>query len=61
MSHWNKGPGFLQNKLPKIKNILYGLHPHILGLSEANLEINCDQNLVQLDDDFVYLSCCKHK
>ena len=37
IAHWNKGPGFLQNKLPEVKHIVQGLHPHILGLSEANL------------------------
>ena len=56
ISHWNKGPGFLQNKMPEVKNILNGLHPHILGLSEANLKRNHDQNLIQLDD-YVLHTC----
>ena len=50
ISAWNKGGGFLQNKMPEIKNIVNGLHPHILGISEANLKHNHDQNLVQLED-----------
>jgi hypothetical protein len=48
--HWNKGPGFLRNKMPEIKNIINGLHPHIFGISEANLHQNHDQKLVQLDE-----------
>lgn len=50
ISHWNKGPGFLQNKIPEIKNIINGLHPHIIGISEANLHQHHDHNLVQLED-----------
>ena len=50
ISHWNKGPGFLQNKIPEIKNIINGLHPHIIGISEANLHQHHDLNLVQLED-----------
>ena len=56
ISHWNKGPGFLQNKMPEVKNIINGLHPHIIGLSEANLKINHDQNQVQLED-YVLHTC----
>ena len=56
ISHWNKGPGHLQTKMPEIKNIVNGLHPHILGLSEANLKQSHDQNLVQLTD-YVLHTC----
>ena len=48
--HWNKGPGFLQNKTAEIKNVINGLNPHIFGISEANLHQHHDQNLVQLED-----------
>ena len=47
---WNKDKGFLQTKMPEIKNIVSSLHPHILGISEANLHSNHDKNLVHLDD-----------
>ena len=47
---WNKGGRFLQNKMPEIKNVIDGLHPHLLGISEANLKNTHDQNLVHLDD-----------
>ena len=54
--HWNKGPGFLKNKMPEIKNIINGLHPHIFGISEANLLQNHDQKLVQLDEYLLHTS-----
>ena len=50
ISHWNKGPGHLHTKLPEIKNIIDGLHPHVLGISESNLNINQDQNLSHIQD-----------
>ena len=50
ISHWNKGPGHLKTKMPEIKNIINGLHPHIIGISEANLHEKHDQNLSQLED-----------
>ena len=42
--------------MPEIKNIINGLHPHVLGLSEANLKSSHDQNLVQLTD-YVLHTC----
>ena len=42
--------------MPEIKNIVKGLNPHILGLSEANLKQTHDQNLVQLSD-YVLHTC----
>ena len=50
ISAWNKGGGFLQNKMPELKNIVNGLHPHILGISEANLKSSQDKNLSYLED-----------
>ena len=50
ISSWNKGGGYLQNKMPEIKNILNSLDPHILGISEAELKSTQDQNLIQIDD-----------
>ena len=50
ISAWNKDKGFLKNKMPEIKNIIKGLNPHILGISEANLHRNHDKKLVQIDD-----------
>ena len=54
--HWNKGPGFLQNKVTEVKNIVNKLHPHIIGISEANLHQHHDQGLVQLEDYVLHIS-----
>ena len=54
--HWNKGPGFLRNKIPEISEIVNDLHPHIIGISEANLLQQHDQGQVQLDD-YVLHTC----
>ena len=56
ISAWNKGGGFLQNKMPEIKNIINGLHPHILGISESNLHHHHDKQLVQIDN-YVLHTC----
>ena len=50
ISAWNKGGGYLQNKMPELKNIINGLHPHILGISEANLKSTQDKQLSHLED-----------
>ena len=54
--HWNKGPGFLQNNVTEVKNIVNKLHPHIIGISEANLHQHHDQGLVQLEDYVLHIS-----
>ena len=56
IGHWNKGPGFLQNKISEVKHIIQGLRPHILGLSEANLKRTHDQNLAEVDDYVLHTS-----
>ena len=48
--HWNKGGSFLINKMPEIKNIISQHHPHILGVSEANLLADHDVSLVAIQD-----------
>ena len=53
--HWNKGGSYLQNKMPEIRNVVSDLHPHILGVSEANLLLHHDQTLVQLEDYDIHL------
>ena len=50
IAQWNKGNAFLQSKMAKIESLVSGLHPHILGISEANLHHHHDQDLVQLQD-----------
>ena len=48
--HWNKGGSYLVNKMPEIKTIIDQHHPHILGLSEANLLDTHDKKLAEITD-----------
>ena len=52
--HWNKGPSYLENKKSEIQTIVDKYHPHILGLSEANLYSWHDVDKVQLPDYTLY-------
>ena len=38
ISHWNAGSAFLENKVNDIETLISGHHPHLLGISEANLK-----------------------
>ena len=55
IAHWNKGSSLLTNKMPEIRNIISNHHPHILGLSEANLFDVHDQSLVAVKDYDLHL------
>ena len=48
--HWNKGGSYLVNKMPEIKAIIDQHHPHILGLSEANLLDVHDKKQAEITD-----------
>ena len=50
LAHWNKGPSFLQNSHQDIQTVIEDHHPHLLGLSEANLKSSHDLALVQHRD-----------
>ena len=54
--HWNKGPSFLHNKHDEIETIIASHHPHILGLSEANIRNDHDKTMVQHSDYNLHLS-----
>ena len=56
ISHWNKGRGFLANKLTEIKSIVTDINPHILGISEANFYENHDQNQVRIEHYNLHIS-----
>ena len=53
--HFNKGGGFLATKKPEIECIVAKLHPHILGISEANLFEGQNQMDVAISDYNLYL------
>ena len=37
LGHWNAGSAFLENKINDIENVIATHHPHLFGISEANL------------------------
>ena len=37
LTHWNAGSAFLENKINYIETLISSHHPHLLGISEANL------------------------
>ena len=37
LSHWNAGSAHLENKVSEIENLISDFHPHLIGISEANL------------------------
>ena len=48
IAHFNKGPGYLVSKRNEIEHLISGLHPHVLGISEANNFKNQDYDDVQI-------------
>ena len=52
--HWNKGPSLLENKIEELETIINNYHPHILGLSEANLHKKNDVSNVKIPDYNIY-------
>ena len=50
IAHFNKGSGYLISKKNEIENLVSGLHPHVFGISEANLMKNQDYEDVQISD-----------
>jgi hypothetical protein len=50
IAHFNKGSGHLATKKHEIENAIAGFHPHIFGISEANLFRNHDLQDVQIAD-----------
>ena len=55
LAHWNKGPAYLHNKHLEIETLITDHHPHLLGLSEANLKKDHDHSLVQHADYHLHL------
>ena len=54
LSHWNAGSAFLENKTNEIENVISDHHPHLLGISEANLhKEHCIDNCSIEDYDLI--------
>ena len=56
IAHFNKGPGYLVSKRNEIEHLISGLHPHVLGISEANYFKNHDFDEVQISDYIFHTS-----
>ena len=50
IAHFNKGSGHLATKKHEIESAIAGFHPHIIGISEANLHSHHDLQEVQIAD-----------
>ena len=56
LSHWNAGSAFLENKTNEIENVISDHHPHLLGISEANL--HRDHNVDNCNiEDYDLITC----
>ena len=50
IASWNKGGGYLQNKIHEIENIIASIHPHILGITESNFYKHQDRDDIRIVD-----------
>ena len=48
ISHWNGGSAKLENKLNEIESKINRFRPHVLGLSESNLDKGVNMSCVQI-------------
>ena len=56
LSHWNAGSAYLENKTIDIENVISDHHPHLIGISEANLhKSHCIDNCKI--DDYDLITC----
>ena len=54
LSHWNAGSAHLENKTVDIESLISDHHPHLLGISEANLhKDHCIDNCKIQDYDLI--------
>ena len=56
IAHWNAGSAHLQNKMNEDESVIADIHPHILGVSEANFKKGHSIEEVQLKDYELILS-----
>ena len=56
LAHWNAGSAHLCNKLDEIEQVVADLHPHVLGISEANFKRSHSLDDVQIQDYDIVLS-----
>ena len=56
IAHWNAGSAHLHNKVNELEQVVAGLHPHVLGVSEANFKRGHYLSDVQIEDYELILS-----
>ena len=56
IAHWNAGSAHLKNKMNEIEYAVSEYHPHLLGISEANLKRGHDIEDVQLQEYDLFVS-----
>ena len=56
MAHWNAGSAHLHNKMDELEQVVSDLHPHVLGVSEANFKLGHSLDDVQLQEYDLVLS-----
>ena len=54
--HWNKGSGYMFNKIEEIEYLVSSFKPHILGISEANFWRHQSLQNVQLENYDLYFA-----
>ena len=56
LAHWNAGSAYLHNKVDDLVEVVADLHPHVLGVSEANFKREHSLDEVQIQDYDLVLS-----
>jgi hypothetical protein len=56
LAHWNAGSAHLCNKMTELEQVVAGLHPHVLRISEANFKRGHTLEDVQMEDYDLLLS-----
>ena len=56
LAHWNAGSAHLHNKLDDLMDVVSALHPHVLGVSEANFRREHSLDDVQIPEYDLVLS-----
>ena len=56
LAHWNAGSAHLCNKMDELEEVVADIHPHVLGISEANFRKNHSLDDVQIQEYDLVLS-----
>ena len=56
LAHWNAGSAHLCNKSTELEQVVSGLHPHVLGISEAKFKKGHNLEDVQMENYDLLLS-----